>query len=83
MALCCRLPQRGWPGTGKSLSFVGPHKRNEVIEPWTGGHSSLLSVSGWSVHQEAAPRASRLGVFTNPLHPGEDDELRETEIAAR
>ena len=33
--------------------------------------------------KEAAPRVSRLAVVVNPLHPGEDEEFRETEIAAR
>jgi putative tryptophan/tyrosine transport system substrate-binding protein len=32
--------------------------------------------------KEAAPRVSRLAAFVNPLHPGEDDEFRESEIAA-
>ena len=32
--------------------------------------------------KEAAPRISRLAVLTNPLHPGEDQELRETQVAA-
>ena len=32
--------------------------------------------------KEAAPRISRLAVLTNPLHPGEDRELRETQVAA-
>jgi len=33
--------------------------------------------------KEAAPRASRLAAFVNPLHPGEDVEFRESEAAAR
>ena len=32
--------------------------------------------------KEAAPRVSRLAAFVNPLHPGEDEELRESQIAA-
>jgi putative ABC transport system substrate-binding protein len=32
--------------------------------------------------KEAAPRLSRLAVLTNPLHAGEDQELRETQGAA-
>jgi ABC-type uncharacterized transport system substrate-binding protein len=32
--------------------------------------------------KEAAPRVSRLAALTNPLHAGEDEELRETQIAA-
>ena len=32
--------------------------------------------------KEAAPRVFRLAALTNPLHPGEDEELRETHIAA-
>lgn len=32
--------------------------------------------------KEAAPRISRLAVLTNPLHPGEDQELQETRAAA-
>lgn len=33
--------------------------------------------------KEAAPRVSRLAAFVNPLHPGEDEEFRESLIAAR
>jgi len=33
--------------------------------------------------KEAAPRVSRLAAFANPLHPGEDVEFRESQIAAR
>lgn len=33
--------------------------------------------------KEAAPRVSRVGVLINPLHVGEDDELRESQIAAQ
>jgi len=33
--------------------------------------------------KEAAPRVSRIAVLTNPLHPGESDELRETELGAQ
>jgi putative ABC transport system substrate-binding protein len=33
--------------------------------------------------KEAAPRVSRLAAFVNPLHPGEDVEFRESEVAAR
>ena len=33
--------------------------------------------------KEAAPRVSRLAAFVNPLHPGEDEEFRESQIAAR
>jgi putative tryptophan/tyrosine transport system substrate-binding protein len=33
--------------------------------------------------KEAAPRVSRLAAFVNPLHPGEDVEFRESQIAAR
>src|SRR5262245_33570418 len=33
--------------------------------------------------REAAPRASRLAAFVNPLHVGEDAEFRESEIAAQ
>jgi putative tryptophan/tyrosine transport system substrate-binding protein len=33
--------------------------------------------------KEAAPRISRLAAFVNPLHPGEDVEFRESEVAAR
>jgi putative tryptophan/tyrosine transport system substrate-binding protein len=32
--------------------------------------------------KEAAPRVSRLAAFVSPLHPGEDDEFRVSEIAA-
>ena len=32
--------------------------------------------------KEAAPRVLRLAALTNPLHPGEEQELRETQIAA-
>jgi putative tryptophan/tyrosine transport system substrate-binding protein len=32
--------------------------------------------------KEAAPHVSRLAAFVNPLHPGEDAEFRESEIAA-
>src|SRR5262245_36628246 len=32
--------------------------------------------------KEAAPRVSRLAAFVNPLHPGEDAEFRESEVAA-
>jgi putative tryptophan/tyrosine transport system substrate-binding protein len=32
--------------------------------------------------KEAAPRISHLAAFVNPLHPGEDDEFRESQIAA-
>jgi len=32
--------------------------------------------------KEAAPRVSRLAAFVNPLHPGEDAEFRESQIAA-
>jgi putative tryptophan/tyrosine transport system substrate-binding protein len=32
--------------------------------------------------KEAAPRVLRLAAFTNPAHPGEEQELRETQIAA-
>jgi putative ABC transport system substrate-binding protein len=32
--------------------------------------------------KEAAPRVSRLAAFVNPLHPGEDEEFRESQIAA-
>ncbi|HVG36892.1 MAG TPA: ABC transporter substrate-binding protein, partial [Thermoplasmata archaeon] len=32
--------------------------------------------------KEAAPRVSRLAAFVNPLHPGEDDEFRESQTAA-
>ena len=33
--------------------------------------------------KEAAPRISRVAVFVNPLHPGEDAEFRASEVAAR
>ena len=33
--------------------------------------------------KEAAPRISRIAVLTNPRHAGEDQELRESELAAR
>jgi len=33
--------------------------------------------------KEAAPRASRLAILSNPAHPGEQRELRETERTAR
>jgi putative ABC transport system substrate-binding protein len=33
--------------------------------------------------KEAAPRVSRVAVLTNPLHAGENDEVRETQVAAR
>ena len=33
--------------------------------------------------KEAAPRVSRLAAFVNPLHPGEDDEFRASQIAAQ
>jgi ABC-type uncharacterized transport system substrate-binding protein len=32
--------------------------------------------------KEAAPRVQRLAALTNPLHPGEDDELRESQNVA-
>ncbi|HTS22457.1 MAG TPA: ABC transporter substrate-binding protein [Casimicrobiaceae bacterium] len=32
--------------------------------------------------KQAAPRVLRLAALTNPLHPGEEQELRETQIAA-
>jgi putative ABC transport system substrate-binding protein len=32
--------------------------------------------------KEAAPRVSRLAAFVNPLHPGEDEEFRASQIAA-
>jgi putative tryptophan/tyrosine transport system substrate-binding protein len=31
--------------------------------------------------KEAAPRVSRLAAFVNPLHPGEDDKFRASEVA--
>ena len=33
--------------------------------------------------KEAAPRVSRLAAFVNPLHPGEDEEFRQSQIAAQ
>jgi putative ABC transport system substrate-binding protein len=33
--------------------------------------------------KESAPRVSRVAVLTNPLHAGEDEELRESQIAAQ
>ena len=33
--------------------------------------------------KEAAPRVSRLAAFVNPLHPGEDEEFRASQIAAQ
>ena len=33
--------------------------------------------------KEAVPRVSRLAALTNPAHVGEDEELRETQIAAQ
>jgi len=33
--------------------------------------------------KEAAPNVSRLAAFVNPLHPGEDAEFRESQIAAQ
>jgi putative ABC transport system substrate-binding protein len=33
--------------------------------------------------KQAAPRASRIAILTNPAHPGEEEELRETEIGAQ
>src|SRR5215467_5096399 len=33
--------------------------------------------------KEAAPRVSRLAAFVNPLHPGEDDEFRASQVAAQ
>ena len=33
--------------------------------------------------KEAAPHVSRVAVFVNPLHPGEDVEFRASEVAAR
>ena len=33
--------------------------------------------------KEAAPRVSRLAAFVNPLHPGEDEEFRESQVAAK
>jgi putative tryptophan/tyrosine transport system substrate-binding protein len=33
--------------------------------------------------KQAAPRASRIAILTNPAHPGEEEELRETQIGAQ
>ena len=33
--------------------------------------------------KQAAPRASRIAILTNPAHPGEEEELRETQTGAQ
>lgn len=42
-----------------------------------------LAAKRVELFKEAVPRVSRLAALTNPLHAGEDEELRETQIAAK